>query len=501
MSATPNDLAAGSPHRCSRMRSLRPRVLGLLAALFVVQLVYVEAVWQPAARAAAEQTTLAQTRSHLQTLGESISTYILQRQYAAIHETFRVLEARHPLWRGLELVDPQGRRLYPLRAPAPTADPGVVAVDCPIANDGALLGTLALRLDLAGATAPQVRQDRYVVLMVMVSSLLAFLVVAAFVDLAVIRPARELQAAARELAAGRRDGALPAAGPDEIGGLVASFAAMRERIAARETDLEAARGEAEEANRAKSRFLATMSHELRTPLNGIIAAASLLERTTLDPRQDRCVGMVGTSADNLLRLITNILDYSEMEAGRVAPVQRPFLPRVVLQEVARQLGPAAAAAGVTLHVAVDHADDLCLLGDAALLQKALLHLGGNAVKFAPGGSVELAARAADTASDTASGTASGGAAPDTRRLEISVRDDGIGMEPDVVDRLFTRFMQAEEGFSRSYGGAGLGLAIAGAIVDLMQGRIRVASAPGQGSTFTLALDLVPAPVPATRAAR
>ncbi|HET6203169.1 MAG TPA: PAS domain S-box protein [Planctomycetota bacterium] len=245
-----------------------------------------------------------------------------------------------------------------------------------------------------------------------------------------------------------------------------------------EAALSGARDEALAHARLKSEFLANMSHEIRTPLNGVLGFVELLEGTRLDPTQREYLATLRGSAEGLLRILNDILDFSKIEAGKLDLETVDFDPLELLEEVGELLAPRAEGKGLDLLVASSPPGPCRLRGDPARLRQVLLNLAGNAVKFTERGEVSLRAEVA------------GGERPDVR---LEVRDTGIGIPADRLDRLFQPFTQVDGSNTRRHGGTGLGLAIAKRLVEQMGGRIEVGSAPGQGSTFAVTLALERAP--------
>ena len=233
--------------------------------------------------------------------------------------------------------------------------------------------------------------------------------------------------------------------------------------------------EAEQANRAKSEFLGNMSHEIRTPMNAIMGLARLLEEAPLGRRERGHVAHMKAASTSLLGLLSDLLDYSKIESGQLAFERVPFRLDDTLQSIAILSSPAAWAKGVEPVFAVAPDVPEQLLGDPLRLEQVLLNLVGNAVKFTERGEVVLAV---EVAARGAQGV----------RLRFTVRDTGIGIAPEMRERMFEPFSQGDSSTSRKYGGAGLGLSIARRLVGLMGGELGVDSQPGAGSTFHAELE-------------
>jgi PAS domain S-box-containing protein len=247
-----------------------------------------------------------------------------------------------------------------------------------------------------------------------------------------------------------------------------------------ERALAEARDAAQDASRAKSRFLAMVSHEIRTPLNGILGMADLLLDTALTPEQTTYAKAVKTSGDTLLSLIEEILDFSKIEAGKLELEAQPFALQALIEEVVELLAPRAHAKGLEIGTYVDSRLPSRAIGDTARLRQVLFNLIGNAVKFTEHGGIAV--------------TVEPGKAP--QEMQIQVRDTGIGIGPEEQARIFDEFEQGDADASRRYGGTGLGLAISRRIVERMGGCIAVESAPGAGTTFRVTVPLTASPQPA-----
>ena len=230
------------------------------------------------------------------------------------------------------------------------------------------------------------------------------------------------------------------------------------------------------ANQAKSDFLANMSHELRTPMNGIIGMTWLLGDSGLSDEQGHYVDSVRNSAESLLAVINDVLDVSKIEAGKLTLESLDFDLGHLLDDLASMMAARANERGVAFSCAIDPDVPVHLQGDPGRLRQILLNLASNAVKFTEVGSVRITvARVQASEADTT--------------LRFSVRDTGIGIPADKIDRLFTKFNQVDASTSRRFGGTGLGLAISKQLVEMMHGEIGVSSREGDGSEFWFTVRL------------
>ncbi len=245
-------------------------------------------------------------------------------------------------------------------------------------------------------------------------------------------------------------------------------------------ELTEARQVAEQANRAKSIFLATMSHEIRTPMNGVIGMAEVLEQSILTTSQVDMVHTIRDSALNLLGLINDILDFSKAEAGRLEMEQEPVALAELIEELCQSLVPMVLAKGIRFDLFIAPELPELVIGDGQRLRQVFYNLLGNAIKFADPAQTKRPGRVALRAE-----------VAQARPLQVlfKISDNGIGMTPETMDRLFTPFTQGEMSTTRRFGGTGLGLTICHRLVTIMGGAIAVNSQPDKGTTFSVTLPL------------
>ncbi|AWK89486.1 PAS domain S-box protein [Azospirillum thermophilum] len=238
-----------------------------------------------------------------------------------------------------------------------------------------------------------------------------------------------------------------------------------------EAELRRARDSAEHASRMKSEFLATISHEIRTPMNGVLGTVTLLGAEPLEPEQKRLADIARQSAEGLLGLLDDILDFSKLEAGRVTVETATVSPAALLEAVVQVLRPRAEEKGLRLSWRLLPRTPDAVVTDGARLRQILFNLIGNAIKFTEAGHVAIRGRRGRDLEDG------------RFLLDFEVEDTGIGINPEVLPSLFDRFTQADGSITRRFGGTGLGLAICRELCLLLGGDITVDSAPGRGSVF------------------
>ena len=370
----------------------------------------------------------------------------------------------------------------------PRFEAGRIVIRRPVVFKNETLGALVLRADLSRLRARVAPYLIGTLLALGVSSALALALSSRLKNL-ITAPILQLVGAVHEVSGSQRYATrVSVSSRDEIGQLMGGFNEMLEqielrdaaltrahdeledRVAQRTAELEVARDAAQDASRAKSEFLANMSHEIRTPLNAVMGLTDVLLGTRLDERQTDFLVTVRDSADALLSVLNDILDFSKIEAGKLDLERVHFDIHDTVDDTLTALALRAEAKGLELACYVDPALPTPLLGDPGRLRQILSNLVSNAVKFTEVGEVVVRVMA--------DGPVEGSA-----RLRFTVRDTGIGIPPEKLERLFDPFEQADTSTTRRYGGTGLGLSISRQLAEMMDGEIGAESTPGAGSTF------------------
>lgn len=365
-----------------------------------------------------------------------------------------------------------------LQRPVPLRD-AITGEVMGISGPADTLGTVSIVLSDATLVAVQ----RQIAMVSSAIALLSFLLcglLAALISRRLSRPLTEIQAVTKKIAGGDTHTRIPTLGDGELGELQAHINSMAESIAQQRqslesyvAELEVAKAGAEEANQAKSLFLATMTHELRTPMNGALGMLQLLAGTPLNKEQQEYVAIARSSSEHLLDIVNDILDFSKIEKGDVKLEEVYFCPTELLGRMLEPLRLEADRKGLTFNTDSNEAlNDIDILGDETRFRQILINLCSNAVKFTHEGSIDV----------TLTGFVHANKRVD---LTLQVSDTGIGIASDQLPFIFDRFRQADSNTTRQYGGSGLGLAIVKRLCDLLGGDIHVRSELGSGSTFSL----------------
>jgi len=346
-----------------------------------------------------------------------------------------------------------------------------ISLGVPIGSADNPLGTIVLLSDNSAIQAIFHRLI-FVIGAILFATLFLALILSRFLNRFITRPVMAL-AETMEHICREENYALRASkhSNDELGALVTGINTMLDGIERRDAQLVVAKQAAEEANRAKSRFLAQMSHEIRTPMNGVLGIAGLLLKTGLDDKQRQFVRTIMHSGESLLNLINDILDFSKIEAGKLELEELHFNVRQLIEETLDLFSNRAQERNVRLAGFVRASIPAVLVGDPGRLRQILMNLLGNALKFTRDGEVKLNVFLEEQVGEQQC------------RLRFEVQDSGIGIPQSKQREIFNAFAQVDGSTTRKFGGTGLGLAICQQLVRLMHGEIGVESEEGKGATF------------------
>ncbi|MCK0121805.1 response regulator [Loktanella sp. F6476L] len=457
--------------------NLRATILGSMCLVGVASGLIFAKVWVPRLNALSVAALSREVDRQLDVIADSLKPFILNNQFAAIHETLNALLNNNENWIDITLHESDGRQIFPIEVTsAPESDQFWSSSKAIMLQDKEI-GELHLTVDFSSDLGILTTEVRNIGLIGLTLFLFTMLTIWMLIESLVIRRLKILADASRELSDGNYAAVLPPEGKDEVGALTSDFRKMRENIHANEIELKRAMQKAQDATVAKSQFLATMSHEIRTPLNGVIPVVELLSATDLDENQKRLTDTIEISGSALKSIIDDILDFSRLDAGRMSLRSEPYVLTDLIENVCDILGPSTLKRNISIQSYIDPALNGKLLGDGERLRQVILNLAGNASKFTEVGGIGITAEQLIRADGT-------------EQLHVEITDSGIGISAEDLVNIFDRFTQVETGATKKFGGSGLGLSISHMLIDQMGGEIGVNSQVGVGSTFWFTIPIV-----------
>ena len=349
-------------------------------------------------------------------------------------------------------------------------------MDKAIQMDGTGIGHLDVQFDIVRLHR-NVVQLATVAIVVLICSLGLSLILARKLQTYITQPLLNIQNTMEQVAENQDYTIrIPNDRTDEIGVLAEGFNSMLEQVQNRDAALESAKEEAESASRSKSAFLANMSHEIRTPMNGVLGMVELLLTSNLDKKQARFAKVIQSSAESLMTIINDVLDFSKIESGHFVLSESEFNLCQLVDDTANLLAESAHRKRLELNVSIAPNLPLATIGDPGRIRQVITNLVWNAIKFTDKGEINIRVSEVERQDNNI-------------EIRIEVEDQGIGIPPDKQGKLFDAFWQADDSTTREHGGTGLGLAISNELVELMGGSLHLESIMGKGTRFWFHIPL------------